>query len=250
MNQAVVEKRQLLAAVTAAELRRQLALSGMVRSLIVSVLVAVIAGLIATWVLGIDIGIPISRTQRDIYTVVTGSAFLGLALCIAHLGYATRCTMDGSVVTSLLMVPNRGRLLLARVLSSAITTAVASVAVSLVLSVVRVASDGATWFAVYRLAMVTLVSLAVVVLVGLLGFLAGTILRRGVAAVVTALGVIIVLPAVLSGVMLSVPQQWAKAVDIVASLMPGRLVTRALSLPTSSGETWNPTLIGLGGLVV
>lgn len=241
--------KQTLGLVLAAELRRSLAAGGLRVAMIVSVGLGALAGGLTVWALavnGTDAGI--SNNALDIVPFELGVSVGALAFAVGLIGFVSREMADGTATGSAILVPRRGRLLASRLLSAVILGAAMTLAVSILVALVRLIPGGLSGAALGRMGLVILVAVADVMLASALAFLVATLLRKPAVAVAVFLLALIVLPLVLLIVSLVTPDWLAVPSRAILKAMPGTLFNRAMSVPVESGDGWSNVVIGLAGL--
>ncbi|MBE6473678.1 MAG: hypothetical protein E7Z99_08990 [Coriobacteriaceae bacterium] len=157
--------------------------------------------------------------------------------------FSARDYNDGTILSTLLLVPNRGRLFAARMLPWVLLTAafsfVAFTAIG-VMGVQRVGFDAAMPIFIQGL-LATVAS----VLTAMVGFCCGTVTKRGSLSVFLFLGLFFLLPTVLGMVGGFGPEFLQTIVEGIDLAMPGNAFGGLLSMVPLSGAT-TETWISLG----
>ena len=178
----------------------------------------------------------------------TASGTVAILLGLSALGLAARETSDGTVVSSLLLVPDRTRLLAARASAPMAIAAVLAIVVAGVVAAGGVAMSGAGQIDWGLVSLSLLVTTVAVPLTALLGFLTGTLVRRGAPAMAIAMGALLVLPLALSVAQFTVPAALSPAVGAALAAMPGVAILQALTVTGTEPGAVPVALIGLGVL--
>ncbi|KZC94562.1 hypothetical protein [Clavibacter tessellarius] len=173
----------------------------------------------------------------------------GVAFALAVLGNASRDTTDGTVLTSLALVPRRGRLLSARAVAPTALGALGVLGVAAVLAAVHLIADGPSPATVSALLVATAVATLTTAAVVLLVFLTATVLRRGAAAMAVFMLVVLVLPIAVSVLTVVGPVPLRGPADVLLAVLPGTLALKAMSTATIAAEGPATVLAGLAGLV-
>jgi ABC-type transport system involved in multi-copper enzyme maturation permease subunit len=241
--------KQTLGLVLAAELRRSLAAGGLRIAMIVSIGLGALAGGLTVWALAVNgTAAGVSNSALDIVPFELGVSVGALAFAVGLIGFVSREMADGTATGSAILVPRRGRLLASRLLSAVILGAAMTLAVSILVALVRLIPGGLSGAAFGRMGLVVLVVVADVMLASALAFLVATLLRKPAVAVAVFLLALIVLPLVLLIVSLVTPDWLAVPSRAILKAMPGTLFNRAMSVPTEPGVGWSNVVIGLAGL--
>lgn len=178
----------------------------------------------------------------------TAAGVVAVLAGLAALSSAAAETSDGTVLSSLLVVPNRLRLLTARAVAPMVTGAVAGLLAAGLVLAGGFAVSGGTGIDV-RLAAMSMVAAALVVpLTALLGFLTGTLARRGAAAMAVAMGALLVLPLAIGAAQLAAPPALTPLLSFALAATPGVAVMQALSVTSSQPGAVPVFLMGLGML--
>lgn len=241
--------KQTLGLVMVAELRRSLAAGGLRIAFYVSIGLGVLAGGVAVWALAVnggDGGLPTSAI--DIVPFEVGVSIAALGFAVGLIGFVSREMADGTATGSAILVPRRGRLLTARLLSAVILGAAMTLAVSILVIMIRFIAGGLSGAALGRMGLVIVVAVADVMLASAFAFLVATVLRKPAIAVAVFLIALIVLPLVLLIVSVATPDWLAVPAGTVFKAMPGTLFNRAMSVPVESTDSWSNVAIGLSGL--
>ena len=243
-------RRQTLAMVWAAELRRSLAAGGLRIALIVSVALGGVVGGLFVW------GVAANSPDTGIDPVVNVLPFGGgvgvaaLAFTVGLIGFVSREMADGTATGSAVLVPRRARLLWARALSATTIGAAMTVATLALVSLARLLAGGVDGTAVGHWASVGAVAVLDVVLASTLAFLVATLLRKPAIAVAIFLLALVVLPLILLIVSFAAPSWLAEPAGAIFKTMPGTLFERALNVPVGDGGNWSEVRTGLIGLAV
>ncbi|MCB0910741.1 MAG: hypothetical protein KDB60_03895 [Propionibacteriaceae bacterium] len=170
---------------------------------------------------------------------------ISLVLCLYALSTVTGETGDGTVLGSLLLVPNRGRLLVARALVwPVLGMAVLLVVSPFVLLLGRVIGlPGSIDLGSFLLGLgMACLALA---LVTTLSFLAATALRRGAVAMAMAIGCLLVLPLAVVVLQVAGPDAFGPVLATVLDALPGVAVMKALNVSGTAAQGWIPVIQGL-----
>lgn len=241
--------KQTLGLVLAAELRRSLAAGGIRVTIFVSTGVGALLGGLYVWALAVNgIGWGVSKSALDITPFEVGVSVAAFAFAVGLIGFISREMADGTATGSAILVPRRGRLLAARLLSAVILGAAMTLAVSVIVALIRLIPGGLSGAVFGRLSTVIFVGIADVMLASGLAFLVATLLRKPAVAVAVFVLGLVVLPLVLLIMSAFTPDWLAVPAGTVLKVMPGTLFTRAMRVPVGSGEGWSNVVIGLAGL--
>lgn len=182
--------------------------------------------------------------------VQVSASIVALVLAIGFMAATTGSTTDGTVTTSMILVPRTRRLLLARAVLPPLVGAAATLAVGLLVALVQLVTGGAGSAAAGLQMVAVGASTVAVALLLLLVFLGATVMRRGAYAVAAFLLVVLVLPLAAAIAIFVGPPVVAEMAQVVIDVTPGTLVVSALSVPFADGETWGTVLRGFAGLLV
>ena len=241
--------KQTLGLVLAAELRRSLAAGGLRVAALVSVGLGILAGGLYVWALAATHDATSGpNTSLDTAPFQVSVFFAALAFAVGLIGFTSREMADGTATGSAILVPRRGRLLGARLLSAVILGAAMTLASLVVVTLIRLFGGDLSSAGFGHMGSVIGVAVVDVVLASALAFLVATLLRKPAIAVTVFLLALIVLPLVLAILSGAAPAWLANPAHAMLVAMPGTLFQRAMSVPTEPGAGWSNVAIGLGGL--
>lgn len=237
--------RQTLATALKAELRRQLRLR---RTQVVLVIAGALALLSA---LG---AFAFARTVDDTlgsagFAIPLGlelaAGTVSLVLSLSALSAVTGETGDGTVLVSLLLVPDRRRLLVARALVWPVLGAGLLLGLAPAVFLLGLAAQlpGTVSFPQFLLG-VGIAGVAVA-LVMALSFLAATALRRGAPAMAVAIGFLLVLPLAVGVLQVVGPDALRPVFATFLDVLPGVAVLKALSVSAAVTQGWSQVIEGL-----
>lgn len=179
----------------------------------------------------------------------TAGGVVAILMALSALAAASGETSDGTVLSSLLVVPNRTRLLAARAVAPMVVAAVTGILAAVVVLATGVGLSGGAQIHL-ELSMLCLAATAAAVpLTTLLGFLTGTVVRRGAPAMAIAMVALIVLPLVVGAAQLAAPPSLGPALNLALATTPGVAVMQALSVTTAEPGAMPVAITGLGVLV-
>ena len=232
-----------------AELRKSLRRGGMRGWWIVSVALAALVSL--TTMLSThappDAGGNSSLAATDLAGIGPSVSLLLLSIGLA--AYVAREVADGTVVSAKLAFPGRNGLLAARVASSAVLVAAASIATAVPFAI-------AGWFdpAVERSTPALLllaVALSVVVpsMVAALVHCGAIIVRLGAYIMTVGLTVLVILPVLGAVGNIFLPAPWGRVSGLVGESMAGTLAVKAMALPNAEMGSWGGLVVAFLGLL-
>jgi ABC-type transport system involved in multi-copper enzyme maturation permease subunit len=173
-----------------------------------------------------------------------------LSTCYA-ISRVTRETTDGTVSTALLIVPARGRLLLARCVAQAMVGALTAGLAAACATLVTATWPGNLGSLGGFYAGLVGAAIATGAVTGVLACLLSTALRHGVAALGSLMIVGAALPAGLVVAQSSLPDHLAQLARGLSPIFPGPLTIRSLTVPYGLSAGSRPYLVGaLVGLVI
>lgn len=174
-----------------------------------------------------------------------------LSTCYA-ISRVSRETTDGTVATALLIVPARGRLLIARCAAQAVVGALTAGLAAAMATLVTAAWPGnnSGELGVFYAGLVT-AAVVTGAVTGVMACLLSTALRHGVAALGALMIVGAAIPAGLVMAQDSLPAAAAELARNLAPVFPGPLTIRALTIPYTITVDSRPySLADIAGLVV
>lgn len=177
----------------------------------------------------------------------TAGGVVAILLGLSALGAAAAETSDGTVLSSLLLVPDRRRLLAARAVAPMVIGEVTALTAAGAVLAGGLAMSGGSRI---DLGVVALSLLAIAVaapLTALLGFLTGTLVRRGAPAMAIAMFALLVLPLAVGAAQLAAPPALGPALGYALQATPGVAVLQSLSV---SAANQGPVPVALTGLAV
>lgn len=247
----VADARQGWLCVLRAELHRRLSSRRIVSSLITITVLAVLAGFgVLLFVREFDptgaVGAAGSLPTAIEMTGGTAAILLG----VHALALASTETRDGTVISSLLLVPNRRRLLAMRAAATVLVAAVAGVVATFVVLSLGVVLTGGIMASAALLAGCVLAAAMAVFLTALLGFLAGTLLRNGASGMVAAMVALIVLPLALAVAQLAAPPAFGPALSVLLAATPGAAIVQAVGVASAEPGELSTALTGVGILLI
>lgn len=243
---------QTMRMVTGAELRRANARGGARGSAITAVVLGMVTGIIAVVAIagGAAGDDPIGAATLDSLPIQMSVSVAAFILCLGAVTLTTREFGDGTVLGSLLLVPRRDRLFVARISAlAAVAIAVAAMtgATSMVArTLTGIDSEGAAVRSIATLS-VGVIALAAATI---LAASAATLIRRTAASVAIYMSVVLVAPLVLILAPLVAPAWLARPSTFIFEALPGSLFLKAVSVPTTPDGSWTDVTVGLIGICV
>lgn len=230
-----------------AEVRRLARQGGLRRSVLWAFALAVALGVTTlvtvTWMADGKAATPTRVSSPGEVAAATAAFVLALAATV-HFG---RSSQNGSVQSSLVLVPNRTRLLLAQGAASATLGAATALAAAVVAGLASVVSTGAS-VGLREVATGLATGPLAAALLTALGFLVGTVLNRAVGAVLVTIGWWLVMPLVIMVAGAFLPAAVQPVVQAVLDATPTMLLPAATSASELSTSTWQ-NLVQAHGLL-
>lgn len=253
---------QTVGAILRAEIRRNLASRRSRLGLLIIGTAAVLGGLAVLAFVNEFDPEGIASTSGTVPTAIELTGGMAAILLGLHaLSKATAETRDGTVMSALLLVPDRRRLLLARAGAIMVISAAVGVGSALVTLVFGIVSSGGQTASMSLLTACVIATAAAVPLTALLGFVTGTLVRRGALGMLLALTAVAVLPLATGVAQIVAPQALAPLLQVLLQAMPGTAIMQAVSvvgtepggLPAAIGGlailgVWT-AVVGLGALI-
>ena len=180
--------------------------------------------------------------------IATTSSFLGfgiplslLSLCfgVYAASFSARDYNDGTLLASLLIVPNRGRLFVARLLPWIIIS-LASSAIAFALCMLISLSDINDMVNVLGQLGLSSVSCMCSTI---LGFCCGTITKRGAISVLLYLGLAMILGTAVSAASMAVPENFQFLAEAINAAIPGNAFSHMVNILSPATEGDNSALI-------
>lgn len=245
MTDQTLAPRQSLSTVIRAEFGRQLRR----RRVLVTLGVTAIVVLLGAWGLVLSAKLVDDGLTSAAFALPLALEFSAGLVCLMMgfvvLATVTGETADGTVLTSLMLVPNRSRLLFARAL---VWPAVAT-ALLLGLSPLVIALGSAVQLpgsaSLPALLLSVGVAVVAVALVTALSFLTATALRRGAIAMAVAIGCFLVLPLAVGVLQVAGPEALRPASAALLVVVPGTAALKALSVSSTGLSGWGQVVEGL-----
>lgn len=178
--------------------------------------------------------------------IETAGGLVAVLLGLSVISTVTAEINDATVLSCLLLVPKRTRLITARaVASTSLATATGLASGLLVLALGAALTGGGGIGLGLCLAAVGVT----VALTALLAFFTGTVIRQGAAAMMVAMAALFILPLAVSILQFTGPETLTQPAGIILQLLPGTAVAKSVSVSSAMSGNWIDILTGLGVLM-
>lgn len=176
----------------------------------------------------------------------TPVSILSLCFGIWAAAFSARDYNDGTLLASLLTVPKRGRLFLARMIPWIIVPVIFSALALGACCAFSMSTITDTTLALKQAGL----SLASMVAYTVLGFCCGTITKKGAPAVFLYLGLTMLLPMVLATAGLFVPDMIAKIIEWINTALPGNAFERMVGVATGTEGSFVACMVTVAWTVI
>lgn len=234
--------------VAAAEVRRAVSAGGMRAALVLGTALATLSG-IGSAVLVRSFAADSEGTILVTLPIEVAAVIAGAWFAIANVAYFARDARTGMLPTSLLLVPNRTRLFLARLMAAGVLgTCAALVTLSLTGAGALLLNGSIPGSLAAAVGGVVIGSLAVAAF-ALFGYFFATAVPRPTVATVLFLVVVVVVPLVVGIAGYAAPVGIAPLITAASNALPSVLLVKAVGVSTMSTLGAGPVLTGLVGII-